>query len=1321
LDNTVDQQQQQIADQAGQLVQPEGPSTGAAQQAAPENPDAIMQEYLQGQTQQQGTPQGQPPADGGTGGMTPQQIDQARYSGPLGAINSFLEPGPKKAFEGGMAQGLYNMKDAAVSAYDWATGRQPSQPQDKSSLRNYIDTTTNEAGQGSMFSGFSQGMGQFVIGMIGVGKLGEATKAIGWVGAGADALAATKYGGKALEIGKAALAGALAFDPHQENIMNLVQGTALENPLSTALAAKPDDTEAMGRLKNAMTSIGMDVALQGAFMGGIKIFRYLNHGDAAGAKAAAGALEAEMKNNVAQEQQANVPPAPTGNPSEGLQPVPQGVPANSVEHGATPVPAGPSVLSNEVQAAPPSTRSGATLEAANSNAPASPLGTPSGPVGTGREALPNVGPRVGEGLPPEPSNANIEGGGQPLAPPANPRKSPLVSFSDENTKAVLDKATADANAVQENGSYLRAMAAGHEFSDGDGIPYHKLTTSNEVDDLFTRAVDEAEAQLNDLKGGAVMSDARVEKTVKYYAEVTGRDEGQLLGLVQQSGTEAPKMVARMQVGYVMAQKAFMDAYKLNERFRLGDFTGFASSDDMFKQIQHRMSVATSYYGAARSMTANFGRGLRRMKTDFKFDPSLYKDVDPKVLSEVLSAGGANPAALKIFAQPTALQRVGDFLQLLRINSLVSGPKTQLINMATSSYMTLARPLERILGAGANMALGGGVKANLGIMSQSLRQYVYMGSSLYDGFMNAGKAFVRNDSVLNPHNMEVYGQAGDATKQLRRVAPGAQPIAEGFFKPATSISNITYNALSAPGLLASVPNRLLGSADELLKTITYRSKVMANAYGEAFEQTAGKGLTYADQKAAMESYVKQRLRNAFDDAGEATDKAALLEAQTATFTQDLGQGTLGRGIQTLTQNYAPARFIIPFIKTPTNVIRYGWKMTPGLNLLQGEFRNSLLGNLGKEAQAQASGQMMLGMLFMGSAAHLASQGMITGGGPKDPKAKAEMVNAGWQPYSYRYLDAEGKPHYVQFNRFDPVAIPFGMVADIHDALHASEWDGTDANLQPAIESAIGAVGIAMAKQFASKSYLLGIQQTMDALMDPENKGQNAAGSMLGSFVPYSAFGRQVAGDDYQRDARSVVDRALMSVPGYAAGVPMRYNWLGEPAINRNGLGISTTGSGLVVDNEMIRLAQQTGTFLSRPSAIVNGVDLRNITMVDGKNAYEEYQRLTGRPVPNARSLRLQVQRVMLSKAYANAPDGDSNLKGTRLNLLANVLSKYHEAARKEIMRDANVQKAFQTPVQQVQDHYRELKGLPPKVPAKGTGLDAIGKAFGVDLSSPNTQN
>ncbi|MGR9131735.1 hypothetical protein [Rhizobium leguminosarum] len=167
-----------------------------------------------------------------------------------------------------------------------------------------------------ILNGLASGIGQFTVAMVGLGKIGMVAKALPWVGEGVAAIEGLKGGSVALESGKAALAGAIAFDPHEARLSNLIQDTPLANPFNAWLAAKPGDSAAMGRLKNAMESLGMDAALIGTFTGGLRIWRYLKEGRKAEASRAVTQLETDMARHIAQEQQgANAPPPNSPEPS----------------------------------------------------------------------------------------------------------------------------------------------------------------------------------------------------------------------------------------------------------------------------------------------------------------------------------------------------------------------------------------------------------------------------------------------------------------------------------------------------------------------------------------------------------------------------------------------------------------------------------------------------------------------------------------------------------------------------------------------------------------------------------------------------------------------------------------------------------------------------------------------------------------------------------------------------------------------------------------------------------------------------------------------
>lgn len=237
---------------------------------------------------------------------------------------------------------------------------------------------------------------------------------------------------------------------------------------------------------------------------------------------------------------------------------------------------------------------------------------------------------------------------------------------------------------------------------------------------------------------------------------------------------------------------------------------------------------------------------------------------------------------------------------------MSGPKTQLINIVTNSYMVAARPVERMLGASlpANDPQSGRV------FREAVRQYTYLGTAFTEGFSLAKKAFLQNDSVLAPHRTEAYR--------------GNQAVA---FKPWESPGAILHNALVVAATGIGLPTRALGFVGEAVKQTVYRSKVMSAAHMDGVEQGIAAGLSDDALDAFVKPHVTSKLDASFDELGPGTDAVALREAQIATFQQELLPGQrwqVAPGRHTAVLSAAPDP---PLREDPHHVIRYGWEMTP----------------------------------------------------------------------------------------------------------------------------------------------------------------------------------------------------------------------------------------------------------------------------------------------------------------------------------------------------------------------------------------------------------
>lgn len=1189
------------------------------------------------------------PGDSGTAIPAPGETrpDGTPYDQPPADEPGLGDPSGLDAIAGGAIKSVFETKDFLFG----------DTPEDqRSSFRATVEDTVERRQDESLIDGFTAEVSQFATAMIGLGKLKAVASVVPMIGAGLGSIEATRKGRVVVEMGQAALAGAIAFDPHEERLSNVIQGTALANPLNAWLAADPDDSAAEGRLKAAFESIALDTAIMGVFLGSSRILKYLRKGDTEKAAEEASKLERAGHEAAAAEQAS----------SDGSSAVPQ---------------------AGEVGEVSPAGRGDAEPAGLQDDAPVREE-APAGAQGTALE-------EVEVSVTSSPTEAMRDAG---LEQTRKPSSKPAIRFDDEDTAAVLTGLEADAKAISDHGGWYQAIEAGHTFGRGEGIPYRKLNTEADVDDFMARVVDAAEERLDVLKGGDIMSDARVDTMVRQRAKLFDDDPALILGMVQKAGKDAASVVANMEAGYLVANRMFQDAYALAARINLGDFTGHGSKDIALAELKQRLSLATSVYGAAKSMSSNSGRALRRMRGEFKIDPKAVealKGLDGDALTELIVSTKGDPRNMARLVNGSIWSKVVDFASFVYVNNLVSGPMTQFINAATNAYMLGARPLERIIGS--VMVDGARSPASRAILKESVTQYTYMGHAFTEGFRNATKAFLKNDSIITPHRSEVYA-GNDAGTRAGAMVP---------FKEWNSVPNLLYNAFAAlPAQAIGVPTRVLGTVDELMKQTTYRSKVMAGAYWEAVNKGSMTGLEGKDLEEFVRQYVTDKTYAAFDAEGRGVNANAMKEAQTATFQQDLLPKTFGKTLQAGVNTHPTLRLVLPFVKTPTNVIRYGWKMTPGLNLLQTEYRQMLRGDMGEEAKRQAVGQMALGSLFLGAAAMVASQGRLTGAGPQNPRAAEAWRAAGGVPYSVWWENEDGSVTSVPFNRYDPIAIPFGIIADLQDVLTARP-ESEDSSEVGAV---VDALKLSIAAQVKNKTYLMGINQALEFFMEPDRSSFGS--SVASNFLPFSAAQRQFNTDPYLREARDLTDKLMATIPGLSENVPARYDPFGDPITTRKGLWSNREDD--LVDDEVMRLALENGSTITRPSPSHGGVDLRDITMSDGRNAFAVYQELAGRPSPTATPLKETVKHLMETDAYRRAPDGDMATKGTKLWLLYRPVSKYREAALKMLKAAPVVRDAFMSKMMGVAEHYRGL-GAPQQKKPQG-GLGGVGKAFGVDLEA-----
>jgi hypothetical protein len=470
----------------------------------------------------------------------------------------------------------------------------------------------------------------------------------------------------------------------------------------------------------------------------------------------------------------------------------------------------------------------------------------------------------------------------------------------------------------------------------------------------------------------------------------------------------------------------------------------------------------------------------------------------------------------------------------------------------------------------------------------------------------------------------------------------------------------------------VPGRLLTAGDEFFKAVGYRMELHAQAYRQAFNEGLDGDAAAARVMEIIEN-PPENIKMAATDAARYQTFTNRLPEGKMTWVAELGQ--LAEGARHGKTIGPYVRVIVPFVRTPTNIMSYLLERTP-LALTSQTIRDDIAA--GGARRDLALGKIATGSMVMAVTAELAMAGQITGAGPVDSKMRNILRETGWQPYSIKVGDT-----YYAYNRLDPIGGLLGLSADMTEILGQT----TDAD---ADEVAVAAV-LAISQNMASKTYLSGVFDFIEAVFmastDPESanwKLMNWLNRLGGSMVPsvFAAIERQISPEISA--TYDVIDRIKSRIPGMSAGLPPRRNIFGEVIVPSGGLGpdiISPIYTNEAKDNpvadEMVRQQVPIGM----PRRTVNGVDL-DAEQYDQYVLYYAGEGLA-KGVPK---LKTALGSLIKSPGYRNATDGPD---GGKSLLIRSIFANYRSAAQKKLFQE-NAE-LNQARINVLEDKQRKLTG------------------------------
>ena len=1062
---------------------------------------------------------------------------------------------------------------------------------------------------------------QFIAGMVGAGKILKAGKLL------QGTTKATKIGRSLAEGG---LADFSVFDAHEKRLSNLIEDSPLANHITDYLAANKDDSIMEGKFKNLIEGMALGVVGEALFLAikGTKAMRHVKT-----VREAEDIMEA------------------TGDSINALA-VKHGKDPEKLEEAVDAVITGETRAVDEVAEA--AAENGGKLDVevhgtVDGRAVDEVLaGTVKADAKVADEVVDGVGDVGGKVADDGAEAVDEVADGVPKPTPGQKGRLTRSLIKPEEMEDVMNTA-------------FNTPEKGLEFIDNGEffIANNRRINVDDFEEVTLHGEYALRAWEKTLKGKGV--EAHKEVFRKSEEIVRAAIDDDLLAMAATDDALMRHLTARL-FAYKMAAQSL--GKEMLEKWLYMEVNG--KNPQMMGEF-HKLSEA---YQKLSITAKNIGTTAARATASGKMSP---KYIDDDVMGAIIKGAGADPEKVAAVLNAHRRSRWDTAIEYV-LNGLLSNPITHVINTSGNLVKTLLMPMEKIIGS---VKVG-----DKSLHREGIETYAGLTKFYTESWKAAKMVLETGENTLD--------------KSHRVIDGGKQPKFTTYEKIKTEMLNKNLargdkSGKLGPGedLLArfysyiGFPTRALGTMDEFFKQINYRAHTYAKLMGEA---TAQPGLTAE----AMAEFVEKGMREAFGAGGQGIRKDGLRYSQEATWTQPLRDGAyfnggVGQAALTATNSFPPLKLVMPFVRTPTNLIRDFVAHTPGLNMVTKRYRDAVAA--GGEQAAHAYGQMATGGMLWISAIGLAVGGKMTGGYPRDPATRQAWMDAGIEPYSFKIGDK-----YISFARMDPFSTMFGLAADY--AEYSRNWsDSVKGNF------ASGAI-IALSNNLMSKSYLTGLSDLINAVGDNSTDSHgmerfiNRAVTMLVPLSSGMRFARHMT-DDSLREVRSWWDSIYNTIPGTSYLLPERRSWITGKAISHNLMYGDNNND--IVTNELARLGDNLE--IGPPAKRLSGVEL-------DAEQYSRLCELHGTVKINGKTLHDSLGQLMKSGKYdidrkrmADMPGDEAN---PRTDMVKKLVSAYRKKAQKSLLSEhKELQNSVQTQLRAKiaakngnADRYKELL-TPPK--------------------------
>lgn len=719
------------------------------------------------------------------------------------------------------------------------------------------------------------------------------------------------------------------------------------------------------------------------------------------------------------------------------------------------------------------------------------------------------------------------------------------------------------------------------------------------------------------------------------------------------------------------------------------------------QFRKRLATYAALQNQVQGAVKEAGRALNAMKihvgNDQLADLSIGEKFDmmggsktTEGLARLVLDSGGDPTQIANIARKGWFRRAGSAVLELWINGLLSGPSTHTLNTAGNYTTATLGVAERYFAAGVGKLLRTPDGVEFREANAAFHGFL---QGHIDGFLAFGRSLRRSE---------------DASGGRALIDPGHVKT-EFQHTPAFTAENLGVNEQGLLGqsidLLGKwyvrVPGRMLEAEDEFFKAIGYSMELHAQAYRRA-----------ADEFPVGSPEFQEAMGRILNDPPEEIAATAVNFARYQTFTNDLTD-RVSKRVQELS-NVGPLKLFLPFVRTPTNIMKYGLARLPTGVLMPSVMSDLAAGGARRDMAVgrMALGSMVAGVGYMLTANYEEVDGkvyhrpLITGAGPKSLSMRKVWESEGIKPYSI-YLDGK----YVEYDRFEPFGIQLALTATAMEVIN-NTYDPRRRDEQ------IAAVVMGLSDYMLDKSYMQGFSDLLDLLRGKKNL-ENWSAGMAASFVPAWLRRTRYADDELKRETKAgtwletYLNKVTNMTPGWvpwtegSKSLPARVDVWGNPMRYGDPLLHSHIYSPFVMhaakNNPLTLHLIENKVPLKKPDGIITtrseGLDGEpveyeiDILQVDTSGrAYAAFLKMVGK------RREARVRAVVQTHAYMDAPQASATRR--------QIISREMDRGRDDAIEDFKAKYSDKIKRQMTLQDMQRQHGFKPTLPPHATGFSEV---------------